>query len=79
MTKTAVLKRFVKAALDAWTDAELSGEVAEASVKVVSWVPEMGTADPLWSPPDGLPLHRCMTIDVLSSLESLWQDAEFAI
>lgn len=55
-----MLRQFAEAAIDAGRDVELSWKAAEAADRVASLVPEAANADPLWSPPDGLPLYHCM-------------------
>lgn len=61
MAKRAVMRLFAKADLDAGTDAESGGEAAQAAIKGATLVPEVATADSLWSPPDKLALYQCMT------------------
>lgn len=78
MAKQAVVRHFAKACLDVLTDAELSGEAAEAAIKVAALVPKMRTADLLWSSPDQLPLYVGTIRDLLSFLVPLWQNVEFA-
>lgn len=51
-----MLRQFAKAALAAGTDVNLYGKAAEAAVKVVILVPEMGAAGLLWFEPSELPL-----------------------
>lgn len=52
------MRHFAKAALDAGTDAELSGEADAVPVKVPSSTPEVATLDPLRSSPAVLPLSK---------------------
>lgn len=77
LAKSAVLKQFAKAALNPSTNIVLSAEANQAAAVVDSSMPEMPSADPLWSPPDGLPLHQCLSPGVMHFLGSLWHDAEF--
>lgn len=56
VAKETVLRQFSKAVFGAGTDAELNDEAAKAAARVTSLVPEVITAKPLWSSPDGLPL-----------------------
>lgn len=56
--KDTVLRKFAKAALDAGTDVMLSRKAAQAAARMISFVPEVATADPLWYPPDGLSLYQ---------------------
>lgn len=67
-----------KAAFDAGTDAKLIEKAAEAAAGVAALVPEAVIAKSLRSLPDWLPLYPRLTRDLLSSPESLWQDAKFA-
>lgn len=57
MAKEGVVRQFAEAAFDAGTDVELSGNAAEAAVKVAFLVPEVASADPLWSSLNGLLLY----------------------
>lgn len=79
VAEQAMVGHFAKSALDAGTDGELSGKVAEAAAKRPRLVFEMATADALWSPSKRLLLYQCMNRGVLSFLGSLWQDAKFAV
>lgn len=47
MAKESVVRQVAKAALDAQMDGELSGEAAEAVIRVASLVLDAGTAEPL--------------------------------
>lgn len=79
LAKEAVLRELAKAAAHDSLDIKLSGKAAKTAVVVASFVPNIAGTDPLWSPPDGLPLYRCLTRGVLSILGSLWQDVKFGV
>lgn len=68
VAKKAAVRKSAKAVLGAGMDAELSGEVTGAAVDVASLVSEMRTADPLWSPWDGLPWCSCTARGVVFSV-----------
>lgn len=59
MARESLLRKFAKAALDAGMDVELSWK-ADAAARLASLVTRMAIADLLWSPPDRLPLYKCV-------------------
>lgn len=77
MAKRAAARQFAKAFLNAGTDAGLSGQTAEATVKAGFLVPEKATINLVWHLPGGLALYKCLTGSLIALLGSLWQNAEF--
>lgn len=69
---------FAKAALVAGRDVELTVKAAENAVVVLSLVLKVTTADPPWSPADGLPLYQYRSRGLLSFSGLLCQNAGFA-
>lgn len=65
VAKGAVVGRFSKTFLGTETDLQLSRGAAETAVKVSFLVPEMGTANRLWSPPNCLLQYKYIIRDRL--------------